>query len=105
MLGAAVVGLAALVGAGVYAQERKSEEQPKPHEAQADKTADACADCMKQCAKAVRHCGRQLADGKKEYLKCLELCADCMEMCGAASKCCRWSRTATTCWRPSAIRW
>lgn len=89
-LGLTAAGLAAIGGA-------VARDDKKDHGDHRDKTAQACADCMKQCAKGLKHCARQLAAGKKEYLKCLELCADCMEMAAAGGKCCFGPSAKTAC--------
>ena len=79
VVGAAAIGLGAVGTAGA---------QEKPKVGPADKAAAACADCLVECSKCMRHCVTQLAAGKKEYAKCAELCGDCMECCACAAKCC-----------------
>ena len=49
----------------------------------ADHCAKACADAMASCSKHVRHCTQQLADGHKNYARCLGMCVGCLQMSGA----------------------
>lgn len=84
----ALVGLVALA-AGMNAGQ--------PHHADADKAAKACSDCQTHCAKGLRHCIHQLAQGKKEYEKCAEMCLDCMTACSATASCCHGPTAKTAC--------
>lgn len=90
LVAVAVIAVAAM---GAWAQD----EPARGKQDQADKTAMACGECMAQCAKAMKHCVRQLVEGKKEHAKCLELLADCMAMTAATAKCCQGPTAATAC--------
>jgi hypothetical protein len=49
----------------------------------ADECARACADCLIECARHIHHCTQHLADGHRDYAKCLELCSACASSCSA----------------------
>lgn len=93
--GASVIGLTAFSTA--HAQGKKSGDRRDGNSSQADKAAKACADCMVECSKCMRHCIQQLAAGKKEYEKCAELCCDAMDCCACAAKCCHGPMAAACC--------
>jgi len=53
-----------------------------------DACARACADCLIECARHVHHCTQLLADGHRDYAKCLELCVACASSCSSCVKAC-----------------
>ena len=83
-----VVGalLAASLGmAGLTAPAVRADDKDQAHE-QMLKCAKACLDCQKECECGFYHCGRLVAEGKKEHAKMMMLCADCAELCSTAGK-------------------
>jgi hypothetical protein len=81
-----VLSFAAALAVGLVAWVGSATADDK--EASAAKCAKCCTDCMSQCVKGAKHCGRKLAEGNKHHLKCLDLCVECIEACAAADKCC-----------------
>jgi hypothetical protein len=82
ILGAALV---ALGGPGSWAADEK--DSHKEHmKGPVGKCAVACAKCMLSCDMCTRHCGKMVAEGKKEHVKTMHLCQDCSDMCCAAAK-------------------
>lgn len=75
-LGATTVALAGLSGLQAAAHAGHGNSA-------ADRCAKACADSMVSCSKHVPHCAHHLAQGHKDYARCLEMCIGCLQMCGA----------------------
>jgi len=83
VLGILGVGTAGLVAMGMdeawAADGLKSNENP--HE----KCLKACQECAATCAETCHHCVEQVAAGKKEYAKALQLMADCEAFCALSA--------------------
>jgi hypothetical protein len=47
--------------------------------------AKACVDCARICDECTAHCGRMLAEGKKEHHNSLRHLQDCAVICSTAS--------------------
>ena len=76
LLGAGTASLAAIGAGGALAAENP-EHRDNPHEA----CLKACKACATECAEMWHHCVEQLAAGKKEYAKALQLITDCEAFC------------------------
>lgn len=76
LLAAGTAGLGAFGVRGARAAETP-EHRDTPHEA----CVKACKECATTCAAMFHHCAEQLAAGKKEYAKALQLMADCEAFC------------------------
>ena len=48
--------------------------------------AKACDDCARVCETCASHCGRLLAEGKKEHMITMQLCQDCAAVCESAGR-------------------
>jgi hypothetical protein len=79
LLGLLAVGLLAVTGPEVRAEDHK-------HSEIVDNCAKACTDCLRACESCARHCAGLVAEGKKEHLTTLGTCADCGDICGTAAK-------------------
>ena len=91
-LGTTAAGLVVVTGVSSAGAQEKPEDM-SAH----DKAAKACADCLLECSKCMRHYVQQLAEGKKEYAKAAELCCDCRACCACAAECCRGPMAHTMC--------
>ena len=76
LLGAGTASLAVFGVGGAYAADTP-EHRDHPHEA----CVKSCKDCATNCAEMCHHCVEQLAAGKKEYAKAMQLIADCEAFC------------------------
>src|SRR5262245_44481198 len=91
-------GIVALTAGGLLAVG--SAQQPKiplpPIPAQGPNAVDpkmpqflecskACDDCARMCELCSAHCGKLLAEGKKEHHHTLRTCQDCASICQSAS--------------------
>ena len=81
-----LLGMAAVLAAGVAFASAPQADHHKMHAEQYDKCAKACADCMRECESCARHCAHMVAQGHKEHLTTLGTCPDCAEFCAAAAR-------------------
>ncbi len=79
LLGAGATSLAAFGVGGAHAAE--TAERDNPHVA----CLKECKACATECAEMCHHCIEQLATGKKEYAKALQLIADCEAFCALSA--------------------
>lgn len=77
VLGLLGAGTAALVSIGVRSGHAAEGHSENPHEA----CLKACTACATECAEMCHHCVEQLAAGKTEYAKAMQLIADCESFC------------------------
>ena len=79
VLGLLAAGTASLGAFGVRGADaaENPEHRDNPHEA----CVTVCRECATKCAEMFHHCVEQLAAGKKEYAKALQLIADCEAFC------------------------
>ena len=55
------------------------------HHAAYEECAKACNDCQRLCDMCASHCGKLVAEGKKEHLTTMRTCQDCATHCSAAA--------------------
>jgi hypothetical protein len=75
--------LIALSGRASAAIEHKADAK---HQAELEKCAKVCADCMRECDACFRHCADLVSGGRKEHVATMLLCADCADFCGTAAR-------------------
>lgn len=86
MLGALGAGAAAFSAATAHADDK-----PKAHDHSAMMTKahtdclDACGDCAKTCDMTFHHCVMEVAAGKGEHAKALQLLTDCAGFCALSA--------------------
>lgn len=69
----------------LVAGEKPATKAGEGHEQHYFDCADACHHCARMCEACATHCGRMIADGKKEHLETLQTCRDCASICTAAA--------------------
>jgi len=67
------------------AAEKPVAKSPDSHEQHFWNCADTCHDCARMCEACATHCGKMLAEGKKEHSETLQTCRDCASICTAAA--------------------
>ena len=71
ILGASVVGFAALNGVGRAAPKSDDHAGHAGQDEMMAKCAKACSDCQRACDSCATHCAHLVAEGKKEHLTTL----------------------------------
>ena len=82
-LGLIAVGILALGGNVLTADDQKGDDK---HSAHSEQCAKACTDCLHECESCAHHCANLVASGQKDHLRALGTCADCADVCTAAAK-------------------
>lgn len=86
-LGLSSLGTAALAGAALGQEDRRDRTSVEPqHVEHMRECAKICSDCQRECDACATHCGRVLADGKREHFATLMTCRDCADFCTAAAQ-------------------
>src|SRR5262249_66023 len=84
MLGILGAGAASLTALSAHADDKRADAC-----CQLDKTQEdclkACSDCAKGGEMAFHRCVMQVAEGKKEHARALQLAADCAGFCGLSA--------------------
>ena len=84
-----MLGLLGAGAAGFTALSANADEKSEDHCCELDKLhADclkACADCAKACDMTFHHCLTQVAEGKKEHAKSVQLTSDCAGFCSLSA--------------------
>ncbi len=87
ILGAGVAGMASLSAGVALAQGAREHEKEAAHHH--DKVHDdclkACSDCAKSCDETFHHCVMEVAQGKKEHARSVQLLSDCAGFCALSA--------------------